>query len=375
MKVKKYAAPTMPEVMKQIRNELGSEAVILNSRKVKYGGILGLKKKNRIEVVAALDPEPLRKEVNKEMGITRKSAPFIEHVKPDSSSNKQVLDELHLLKKMVHQSAMNKYNYPAEYQLLYTQLLEQEITEPLAKKILDKVLDYHEEENISPVQQKIQQDVKSEILNQLNELSIQGIASQNKIMHFVGPTGVGKTTTIAKIAASNVLKKGKKVALITTDTYRIAAIEQLKTYANILRVPIKVAYTKDDYIQAVHQFADYDYILVDTAGRNFREQNYVRELVKSIDSHFPIDMYLVLSLTAKAKDTLELYDQFKHLPIKQVVFTKIDETQQYGSMLNLTLERKIGIAFITNGQDVPDDLIEATPELIADYCTGGIPHE
>ena len=140
-------------------------------------------------------------------------------------------------------------------------------------------------------------------------------------------------------------------------------------------MPIEVAYTKEDYIQAVHTLTDFDYILVDTPGRNFREKKYVHELIQSIDTDFSIDMYLVLSLTAKSNDNLEIYDQFQHLPINQVILTKFDETGQYGSLLNMTLRKNMGIAYIANGQDVPDDLMEVTPELIADMFLGGIHDE
>ncbi|MFA1820658.1 flagellar biosynthesis protein FlhF [Virgibacillus oceani] len=373
MKVKKYAAATMPEVMKQIRNELGPEAVILNSRKVKHGGFLGLKKKSRIEVVAALDPQPL-KENKQELKQAAAS------VLPDEKSkitypNDHILNEIYVLKKMIHQSTSDKTKYPAEYQRVYMQLLEQEVEETVANKILDQVVKHHDSENIEPSYKRIQQDVKTEILNQLKNLSFQPISTEQKIVHFVGPTGVGKTTTIAKVAAERILKEGRKVAFITTDTYRIAAIEQLKTYAKILQVPVKVAYTKEDYIHAVHTFADYDYILVDTPGRNFREKKYVNALIQSINTDFSINMYLVLSLTAKSNDNLEIYDQFQHLPINQVIFTKADETRQYGSMLNMTLEKNMGIAYIANGQDVPDDLMEVTPELISDFVLGGIHDE
>jgi flagellar biosynthesis protein FlhF len=373
MKVKKFAAATMAEVMKQIKNELGPEAVLLNSRKVKRGGFLGLKKKSLIEVVAALDPKPI--EENKQQLMQKEKNASTYESRKKSNSKDQVLSELYVLKKLIHQSTLDKNKYSPEYQLMYIYLLEQEVEETVANKIVDQVIAQHEAENIKPSQERIQQDVKKEILHQLKDLSFQAISTEKKVVHFVGPTGVGKTTTIAKIAANIILKEEKKVAFITTDTYRIAAIEQLKTYAKILQVPIEVAYTKEDYIQAVHTLADFDYILVDTPGRNFREKKYVNELIQSIDTDFSIDMYLVLSLTAKSNDNLEIYDQFQHLPINQVILTKFDETRQYGSMLNMTLRKNMGIAYIANGQDVPDDLMEVTPELIADMFLGGIHDE
>ncbi|GAB3794747.1 flagellar biosynthesis protein FlhF [Virgibacillus kimchii] len=370
MKVKKYEAPTMPEAMKQVRNEFGSEAVILHSRKVNHRGFMGIKKKSHVEVVAALDPYPVKQ--NKKQS-ERSIAPVMETGK-SSRPTDQVLSELHVLKQMIHQSTTNKNNYPAEYQFMYMHLLDQEIEETIAGSILDQVAAHHKVENISPSREKVEQDVKREIMHQLKGLPFQAISADSKIAHFVGPTGVGKTTTIAKIAANAVLTEEKKVAFITTDTYRIAAIEQLKTYAKILQVPVEVAYTKEDYVNAVEKFKNYDRILVDTAGRNFREESFVHELKESFGSDDPIDMYLVLSLTAKSKDILDIYDQFVHLPIKQLIFTKIDETRQYGSMLNMALKKRMGTAYITNGQDVPDDLMEATPELIANYCIGGNPY-
>src|SRR5690625_3250554 len=165
MKVKKYAAPTMPEVMKQIRNELGTEAVILSSKKVKrIGGFMGLKKKNLVEVVAALDPEP--RPPKQEIKQEEKDMPASDKTKM-SDSTSHVLNELHVLKKMIHQSTMDKNKYPAEYQSIYMHLLEQEIEETVIHTILDQVVAYHESEKVKPSHERIKQDVKMEILNQL----------------------------------------------------------------------------------------------------------------------------------------------------------------------------------------------------------------
>lgn len=370
MKIKKYVAPTMPEAMAQIRNEFGAEAVILHSKKVRTRGFMGIKKKSRVEVVAALDPDPV-KQNNRQLQTEESTASS--STGPPSSSNDRVLSELHELKQMIHRSASGKNNYPVEYEAMYMYLLEQEIEVSIISGILDKVAAGHKAEKVVPSREKIHKDIKREILNELKRVYDQAVSTPSKIVHFVGPTGVGKTTTMAKIAANKMLKEGKKVAFITTDTYRIAAIEQVKTYAKILQIPVEVAYTNEEYIRAVNQFDAYDYVLVDTAGRNFRESSYVHELMESLDSAVPVDIYLVLSLTAKSKDILEVYDQFLHLPIKQVIFTKVDETRQYGSILNIALKKKMSTAYITNGQNVPDDLMEATPELIVNYCIGGSP--
>ncbi|WP_164668979.1 flagellar biosynthesis protein FlhF [Virgibacillus doumboii] len=366
MKVKKYIAPTMPEAMSRIRKELGSEAVILNSKEVFQGGFLGFFKKRNIEVIAALDPEP--KPPKKQETRQKISAP-VQNEKP---KDYDVLNELRHLKRMVELQTTGTTNeYPAEYQVIYNYLIDQETDDDLANSIIDSVVDRHKEkEGVTPTQEDILNDTKLEIENRLSELTYEGLTYEKKIIQFVGPTGVGKTTTIAKAAAASKLKDNKKVALITADTYRIAAIEQLKTYSKILDIPIEVAYNIDDYSAAVKKFESYDLILVDTAGRNYRDEKYVKELQNNIEINANVETYLVLAMTAKSKDVTEIYDQFRHLSIREVIFTKIDETRQYGSILNIALKKNVGVAYVTNGQDVPDDIIQPTPKLISDYIVG-----
>ena len=369
MKVKKYVAPTMPEIMNQIRKELGPEAVILNSKQFQHGGILGLFKKTSIEVVAALDPDPLP------TGKDRQGKPVVD-LETKKNTNNEVLNEIKHLKRMIElKSLQEDESYHPNYRIVYQHLLDQEIDEKYAKQMINTVISYHEKTNPDVNIDLILQDVSKEIVKRLNTLTFQEIKFEKKIIHFVGPTGVGKTTTLAKLAAKSMLIDHKKVAFITTDTYRIAAIEQLKTYARILNIPVEVAYTMEDYKMAISKFATYDLILVDTAGRNFRDEKYVKELKETTDVNLDIAIYLVLSLTAKPKDLTEIYDQFHLIPIKEVIFTKIDETRQYGSIVNIALDKQISIAYLTNGQDVPDDLIRVTPKKISDLITGGYDNE
>ncbi|MDY0396381.1 hypothetical protein RWE15_21170 [Virgibacillus halophilus] len=189
-------------------------------------------------------------------------------------------------------------------------------------------------------------------------------------MQFVGPTGVGKTTTLAKIAALEMTKHHQNVAFITTDTYRIAAVEQLKTYAKILDVPLEVAYSAEDYQQAMQKFADYDLIFVDTAGRNFLDATYLNELEQSIELTDNMQNYLVLSLTAKQSDLLLLLKQFEKVHIDGLIFTKLDETRHFGSLFTLPCKSGLGVAYLSNGQAVPDDLIEPNPEDISSFIMG-----
>lgn len=370
MKVKKYVAATMPEAMHQIRKELGADAVILNSKEVKNGRLFGLFKKRNIEVIAALDPQP-SSPVKKQKSNIAKINTLEKSESKQAGTDKHVLKEIKQLKKLLEaQNQQAESNFSPQYKIVYQHLLDQEVSEVLATEIVHSVIEKHASVDEELEQQIIFEDVLSEISSRLQNLSFEGITFKKKIIHFVGPTGVGKTTTIAKVAAESMLKNHKKVALITADTYRIAAIEQLKTYAKILDIPLEVAYDINDYKQAIEKFSEYDLILVDTAGRNFRDERYVNELKNSIDFNDQIETYLVLSLTAKPNDLMKVSDQFKHIPIKAYIFTKIDETRQYGSMLNIAIHNQTGIAYMTNGQDVPDDLVQTSPEKISEYIVG-----
>lgn len=372
MKVKKYVANTMPEAMEKIRADFGSDAVILNSKEIKRGGFLGLFKKGKIEVIAAYDPEPRAPSDRKPANKSKLKPTFNKQLNnQEPTVQEDVLMEIKHMKKLMEQQASSTNNYfPPDYEVVFNYLLDQEVNVDLAKQIITSVVERHKDSDIQSTGKLIVQDTENEIKKRLAEVSFEGITYDSQIVQFIGPTGVGKTTTLAKIAAFSMLKDKKTVAFITADTYRIAAIEQLKTYAQILNVPIEVAYTSKDFEQAIEKFSTYDLILVDHAGRNFREKNYVDELRDSLKIRYPIETYLVLSLSAKPKDITEIYDQFDDIPIKQVIFTKIDETTQYGSLLNIALDKEIGIAYLTDGQDVPEDLVNPNPEKIKDLVMG-----
>lgn len=370
MKIKKYIASTMPEAMNLIRKELGSEAVILNSKEVKQGGFLGFFKKKKIEVFAALDEDPFHNEKIsfKTTSDVKQHLPVVEE---KDNSNQAVLNEINYLKKLIeHQSNDKENTFPPAYQLIYEHLIQQEVAEPLAKDILNEVISVQEGKQIEPTPANIIKQVGKELTKRLSNHSFEGITYNKKIIQFVGPTGVGKTTTLAKVAAKSMLEDLKQVAFITTDTYRIAAIEQLRTYAKILDVPIEVAYSPEDYQKAVNKFASYDLILVDTAGRNFREEQYIKNLQENTLLEHDSETYLVLSLTAKQKDLIDIQKQFQAIPIKEIIFTKLDETTQFGSLLSIVSEMNRGIAYLTNGQDVPDDLVKPSPEEITELIIG-----
>lgn len=392
MKVKKYTASSMPEAMKLVRGELGSDAVILNSRVVQSGGFMGFFKKNNIEVIAAIDPDT--EASPKPASMDKQSKYMNPSIKGDESNkgkaplrtnpavetprkaDKDLLKEISLLKELLKGSGKTEgisLPEPVSRQIQYLrdQEIDQEIIDELAAVLLEKWY----LGGAASSDGEIAEWIAAAIEQRLSHLSFGGVSFKKKFVNVIGPTGVGKTTTLAKIAADCVLKHQKKVAFITTDTYRIAAIEQLKTYAKILDVPIEVCYNMDDFKAATDKFAEFDLVFIDTAGRNFRNQKYVTDLKSVIDFGKDMETYLVLALTAKQKDMEEIRKQFSLIHIDRFIFTKLDETAINGSMLNMAIKFSAGIAYLTNGQDVPDDLIEANPERIANTILGDSTYE
>jgi len=188
---------------------------------------------------------------------------------------------------------------------------------------------------------------------------------------FMGPTGVGKTTTIAKLTSDFILNYNLRLGLITADTYRIAAVEQLKTYAEILSVEVGVVYSTKDFIECIGRLtAKYDMILVDTAGRSHKNSENLTELSELLAACPAAEKHLVLSLTTKCDDLLQIIEAYSDIADFDIIFTKLDETQELGSILNICHLTQKRISYVTNGQNVPDDISIVEPEKIARALLG-----
>ncbi|WP_346217067.1 flagellar biosynthesis protein FlhF [Caldifermentibacillus hisashii] len=383
MKVKKYIAPNMPEAMKKIRKDLGKEAVILNSKIIYTGGFFGLFRKKNIEVIAALDndmvqPSQIEKidfsrvETNSEMKQKDLQSP--QPVQNKTGENKEmILKEIHdvkqLIKQITSQGHSSSVHIPSPYREIYQKLLSQNISEMILQQLTEDIYEHYYSKKEQVDKDNAYDFIVQSLVEYIKPLEF-GAALQKKYIALIGPTGVGKTTTLAKIASIKAIEQKKKVAFITTDTYRIAAVEQLKTYAKILNVPIEVCYNLNDFKQAVEKFTAFDHVFIDTAGRNFRNKKHIEDLKKTIDFHTEMETYLVFSLTAKEEDLEMIYQQFSNIPIDKLIFTKLDETSCCGSLLNLSYKYHKPIAFITTGQDVPDDIIVATQHTIINQIVG-----
>ncbi len=185
-----------------------------------------------------------------------------------------------------------------------------------------------------------------------------------RIVALLGTTGVGKTTTLAKIAARFVLDSNSSLALITADTYRISAVEQLKTYSDILGLPLEVVYTPQELANAIEQYKNKDLILIDTAGRSQHNDFQMKELVDFLAVNPRIEKHLVLSSTTKLTDAQEILKRFSAVAPEKIIITKIDETGSLGMVLNLLRNENMSISYVTTGQSVPDDIEVASADVL-----------
>ncbi len=256
--------------------------------------------------------------------------------------------------------------------LLYNKMIDNEVHEKYANEIIDEI-----EKNCKPdvtLDYMLSEIYQRMILKLGKAHVIEPAAKGPKVIFFVGPTGVGKTTTIAKIASTFRIEQKKKVALLTADTYRIAAAEQLRTYANILEVPFRVVYSAQEITAAIADFNDYDYIIVDTTGHspnNEAQRESMSELITSVETQAPKEIFLVLSASTKYRDLMKIADTYKELVDYKLIFTKLDETSTLGNIYNLKLYTGAALSYVTCGQNVPDDIEYFNPQATVKQLLGG----
>lgn len=476
MQIKSFKAPTLKEAMANVKSELGVDAVILHTNKIKKGGILGFHAKEIVEVIAAIEDEPVVKEQKPAMDTgaaseavlqaaaaaraSRNSAPepqptgnftprnmvsqyqtagtieaishamaqntpsptfgevlaSVNRAQEQAESEQPVLKEepaesvsvaeekLVSVESDAEQLSSEKETETASEDATDLDVKEQEILdlqnqlEEMKSMLVEMSRNKDEAGGIPNLQrameaQGISQHVLEDMISKLNGTEI--LAPQNsikalkalekyvrkairiangitlysdkpKIVALIGPTGVGKTTTLAKIAAKFVLEEGAKVALITADTYRISAVEQLKTYSDILGLPLEIVYNPQALQEAIEKHRDKQLILLDTAGRSQYNAYQMKELSELLNIDADIEKHLVMSATTKTSDGLELLDNFSLCKPDRVIFTKVDETKTHGIILNILHRRKAALSYLTNGQSVPDDIEPASIEKLAE---------
>ncbi|CAG7602867.1 Signal recognition particle receptor FtsY [Paenibacillus solanacearum] len=289
-----------------------------------------------------------------------------------------LLEEIKQMKQLMQQLSGSQNAAPSvdpELARIERRLIEQEIDRDYAAHLLAAAAEEAKAQDVPLTAEFAVRSIRRQLRELLQPRGKKVIAPDTRIAHFVGPTGVGKTTTIAKLAAEQVLKHRRKVGFITSDTYRIAAVEQLKTYGTILNVPLEVVFSPLDLTQAFERLRDCDLIFMDTAGRNFRNEMYVSELNALLHSERKSETFLVLSMTTKYKDMSAITNNFSNFKLDKVLFTKMDETDSYGAIVNLIRDHGLQTSYTTNGQNVPDDIVELNEEQIIDLILEENQHE
>ena len=379
MKIKKYLVKDVREAMRMIKEELGDDAIILNTKKVKKGGFLGIGAKTYFEVTAVVEDEkreekkrtptpPKREDIYKLQEILMRNRYQNPAPQPSVSSNLE--EEINRIKDMISELKgmvfAGKNEIPPGVRTVASGMRKQGIDEEIVSKVVEYLritygdVDPSSREFKAKLAEYLVPFVKTE------EVDLSG-----KIV-FVGPTGVGKTTTLAKLAAKLKLELKKKVAILTLDTYRIAAADQLKTYASIMDIPIRVAYTPQEAGMALSAMVDYDVILMDTAGRSQKNDLQMGELKLIVDSVKPDRVFLVLSMNYRLVDIKDMIRKFKAVEPTHVILTKLDETSAYGHFVNVPLHSDLPIAFVTNGQRVPEDIFVANSVELARMLASGV---
>jgi len=386
MIIKKYQGKTEAEAMENAKKELGDGIVLMNVKTVKPKGLSKIFKKAYIEITVAKEEE---REVTVHRDNVAVSLSTSKNAQQEVSANSSVkteerlleekLDSLHTLLEQqiqrredvkiteevkpseVKENKANKEmatdKTEAVISLIRETLIENEVDAKYADSILDEV-DKMLKPNM-PMEHILSNVYQRMILRFGKAECIEPAKEGPKVVYFVGTTGVGKTTTIAKIASKFVVEEKKKLALLTADTYRIAASEQLRTYANILEVPFRVIYTPEEIEEAIRDFSGYDYILVDTAGHsqnNDKQRDDMADFVKAAEGKAECEIYLVISATTKYKDLRSIADKYKKMFGYKIIFTKLDETSEYGNLLNIKIYTGAPMSYITCGQNVPEDI-------------------
>jgi flagellar biosynthesis protein FlhF len=333
VKIKKYVANDFQEALKMVKAEMGSNAVILHQHRVKERGLMGLFKKTKVEVVAAVEDIPYSP--SKDM-ITKK--------------------DLNELKNLIKTIAAEKGApiYENGVKSITSKLLEYGIEKELSQ-LLGEGIDELDEAGKELLKKRIKA-----FLGVPQPLD----SERSKKVLFIGPTGVGKTTTVAKIASHLILNEGKKVMLVTADVFRIAAYEQIKSYGDILGVPVRVVSNVFEFHKLQPEFKNYDVILIDTAGRSHKDEKRVNELKTFMKYAECDEVYLCLSATTRPQDLKEVIKKYDFAGNYKLIFTKLDETDNYSSILNAVYYSGQPISYFTNGQIVPDDLMLADSEII-----------
>ena len=366
MKIKKFTARTFSEALELVRKELSPDAIILSTEEKK-----GFRP--HVEVTAAEDYEAesaavVRGQAEGVRGQTPRSSPPTRTQQPafarqasygvtqaDRPETDELRSEINSIRTMLESLKSSGYemSLPAGKRAVLKYLLDRSVREEFALRICDKTTD------VKDIPRLIASDIK-----------VKPQTGSRKAVMFIGPTGVGKTTTIAKLAAQAV-KAGKKAALINLDTWRIGAVEQVRIYSRILGIPLATAGSAAEFRSCLKKFAETrDVVFIDTAGKNPRDAAYLADMAELCGGDIPIEVHLLMSANADDACMIEACEAYRTLPVDYIGFSKLDEAVRFGPLYNLCLTYAKPVSWLTTGQRVPGDIEPATPAGLAELIVG-----
>ena len=380
MHVKKFTAKNIQEALKLVKKDLGKDAIIISTKDVKPVSNNG--NCHTVEVTAAIDFNsddipgikefiyPLQKEITELKGIVKSISPDLLGSFKKSTDN-FIENEVVELKSIVHYllnntSALKDLGIHESLINMYREAINRGINERLAFRLVEIA-----NSQVANKTALSENNVKACFFREMkNFIKTNGAlktgVKKPKVVSFVGPTGVGKTTTVAKLAAELSLNQKKEVALLTLDTYRIAAVEQLRIYSKIIDVPIFVARDRQEFNKALELCMDKDIVLVDTAGRSRKDEKQMKELMDFLNDDVPVETHLVLSSTDQEEILYSNVKHFHPLSVDYLIFTKLDEASSFGMLFNIAMKTNKPISYFTTGQKVPEDIEVASAEKTID---------
>jgi len=349
MQIKKYIADNYSTALARIKKEMGDDALILTTRSIREKSDWDGRGASKVEITAAIDSSAINIKAEPEERVLENTfnlPNFDDEVEPDTKS---------LLYSLLSQTERAQSLGLKSHQLeLFHHLAVNGVNEKILAKILSKISNTCEDNDPSSIRAQVMETMKRLVVCRGGVEIADGQPSKKVVL--IGPTGAGKTTTIAKIAADLVYRQQKKVALISLDTFRVGGIEQLDIYGEIMKIPVEAAQDRPGLEECVRRHADKDVILIDTMGRCHKDHSYSVQLSEVFAMLGEVEKHLVLSVASNEEQFFESYKQFYSLGVNRVLFTKLDEGLNFGAMLNFSLRSRLPLSYFTTGQRVPEDI-------------------
>ncbi|MGE5399339.1 MAG: flagellar biosynthesis protein FlhF [Ignavibacteriales bacterium] len=377
MQIKKYIALTLKEASQQMKSELGSNAIVLSTRIIDDDPRFG--NKRVFELTAGVEDDFDKTQDVYERPVKAAAVPRTE--KTFAEELKELQDRIYAAKDAGRTASAapgmrpteekplkdKKHTLERELQEVADTLLQREIQKSIVDVIIEQLRKYSEFLQPSNIDGYVISTISSMIATAPFEVQ----KKQKKVIALVGPTGVGKTTCIAKLAVISKILHNLNIGLISLDTFRLGAIDQLKIFSEISNIEMRVAYEASEIPALLSEFRKKDIVFIDTAGRSQNNTGLLKETKKFLSNIKVDEIYLVLNTTSTTKNMLDVAQKFKILNYNGIVFTKLDEAVSFGNILNVSANFNVPIKYLTNGQIIPDDIIAADPQFIANMIYTG----